>query len=63
MLLYTNHIYCFLLNPNSEGEKWDSSSCVWQIYSRAAALAVTIAIDIGTALNKKEIYSGCSMQF
>lgn len=23
MLLYTNHIYCFLLNPNSEGEKWD----------------------------------------
>lgn len=23
MLLYTNHVNCFLLNPNSEGERWD----------------------------------------
>lgn len=23
MLLYTNHVYCFLLNPNWEGKKWD----------------------------------------
>lgn len=47
----------------TEREKSEINHHVFDRYLQEQQLLGAVAIDIGTALNKKEIYSGCSMQF